>query len=97
MSESLDGVSVARTRQNAESVAYGLAAGPCPPPRPRPAAAASFAPRAAGVGAGGTNAPAGIVSADSIFACGNATDARFSHAVEAVAGVAIGAAADAGI
>src|SRR5262252_5510552 len=95
MSESLDGVSVARTRQNAARLAYGFAAGPCPPPRPRPAAAASAPPRA---GAGATNAPAATDSADSIFACGNATDARFSHAVDAAAaGATIGVAAEAGI
>src|SRR5262250_2984707 len=69
MSESLDGVNVAATLQNAGSAEYGLGwLAPRPPPRapparapPRPAAAS----RPGGAGAaGGVNAPAGTSCAE---------------------------------
>src|SRR5690349_5582487 len=91
MSESLVGVSVARTRQNAGTFANGFAAAPRPAPL-APAPASS--PRA---GAGGAKAPAATGSAPSILACGSAIDARFSQAVDAAAiGAAAAPAADAG-
>src|SRR5882672_12141314 len=72
MSESLVGVSVAVTRQNDGSMAYGLfwlpprPAPPRPAAAPRPPARAPGAPsRAAGAGAaGGVNAPAATVCAE---------------------------------
>src|SRR6185369_9887064 len=72
MSESGDGVSVTPTRQNAGSIAYGLAWLPARPPRPpaapsRPAAPARpAAPSRPGTtgGAGGVNAPAATGCAD---------------------------------
>src|SRR6516164_1664169 len=79
MSESELGVSVARTRQKAGTSPYIFVAGPRPAPGPRPAAAPS-PPRA---GRGGSKAPAATVSAESTFACGSASDLRFSHEVEA--------------
>src|SRR5207247_1925151 len=78
MSESLDGVSVAITRQNAGVFAYGLVAAP----RPRPAAA----PRPATTGA--TKVPAATLCAVSTLACGSVSDARLSH-VAATAGATI--------
>jgi hypothetical protein len=65
MSESLEGVSVAATRQNAGSAAYCRA---CPSDSDRPG------------GIGGVNAPAATTSAVVIVPSGSNSDARLSHA-----------------
>src|SRR6185295_3356452 len=70
MSESLVGVNVAATRQNAGSAAIGP-----PPARPPPAA-----PRPAG----GVKAPAGTACAIVIVASPRASETRPSHAVVSV-------------
>src|ERR1043166_6704890 len=72
-SESLDGVSVACTRQNAGSAAYGFGWLPRAPPRPAPRPAAPSRAGAAG-GAGGVNAPAATACAEVIRAfCSGST------------------------
>src|SRR2546430_2667428 len=64
MSESLVGVNVAATRQNAGSAGYSLAAAP---------------PSAAPPPAGGGRAPAATACAIVIVACGSASAARLSQ------------------
>src|SRR2546428_9107913 len=73
ISESLLGVRVAVMRQNAGRLANGFAAAP---------------PRADPGPAGGTNAPAATIWAESMRALGSARLASFSHDVAATAGAA---------
>src|SRR5262245_45031607 len=84
MSESAAGVSAAVTRQKAGTVAYGFATALA---RPAPPAGASARPP------GATNAPCSTVRADVIEACGNASDASFSHVLGAAAVSTAGAGA----
>src|SRR5215467_8184333 len=74
MSESLLGVSVAVTRQNAGTLSntFGVVAPRAARSPPTP---------------GGRKLPAGTICADVIFVCGSATLARFSHVVAAIAGI----------
>src|SRR5580658_7299123 len=73
ISESLDGLRVAVTRQNAGRSLYGFAPGPRPPPRPF-----GFA--------GSVNAPAATLCALLIVASGKLSDARLSQVVAAITG-----------
>src|SRR5579863_2325170 len=73
MSESLEGLSVAVTRQNAGRSLYGFAPGPRPAPRPL-----GFA--------GGVKAPAATFCALVIAASGRFSDARLSQDAPAITG-----------
>src|SRR5215216_657492 len=81
ISESLDGVRVACTRQKALSAAYGFAWLPRPapparaPPRPAPRPAAPSRPGAAG----GVNAPAATICAEVTRASCSGSADRLSH------------------
>src|SRR5262245_50226959 len=75
ISESLDGVSVAATRQKDARFAYGFAAGPFPLPFPFPSAGGT-PPFGLGGGGGATNAPGATVSVKVILTFGSFNDAR---------------------